>query len=112
MTDRDYGPFNSEDDARTPAVRAIYEASAASNRRGVMDELNFEMLTGACQETGVELGDYDRRILSWLSEYEPQTCAVIAGIIMRAGQRKTMATPPIQIHISGCSHVPGCLCRR
>ena len=30
------------------------------------------------------MGAYDRRILAWLAGFEPQTCAVVAGLITRA----------------------------
>ncbi len=37
-----------------------------------------------CGAAGVELGAYDRRIVAWLAGWEPQTCAVVAGLITRA----------------------------
>lgn len=81
----DHGPFETEDDARlTPAVRAVYEAARASNRRGAMGELNHRMLDEACTAAGVELGAYDHRILLWLAVFEPQMCAVFAKLIRRA----------------------------
>lgn len=89
------GPFETEDDARThPAVRAVYEASHASSRRGVMDEQNRRLLEEACAAAGVGLGAYDRRILGWLANYEPQTCMVIAGLIARAHQAGDRSAPP------------------
>ena len=33
---------------------------------------------------GVELGAFDRRVLAWLSGWEPETAVVIAGLITRA----------------------------
>ena len=47
---------------------------------------NLAMLTAACTAADVELGSYGRRILAWLAGWEPQTCAVIAGLISRAYQ--------------------------
>jgi hypothetical protein len=38
----------------------------------------------ACQDAGVKLGAYDAKILAWLAIYEPETCAVITGLISRA----------------------------
>jgi hypothetical protein len=29
-------------------------------------------------------GPFDRRILGWLAGFEPETCAVIAGLVTRA----------------------------
>jgi hypothetical protein len=49
--------------------------TAAGNRR-LLDE--------ACEAAGVEIGDYDRRILGWLAGYEPAMCAVVAGLVSRA----------------------------
>ena len=43
-------------------------------------------LLEACAAAGVHLGAYDRRILAWLAGFEPQTVAVVAGIILRAGE--------------------------
>jgi hypothetical protein len=35
---------------------------------------------------GVQLGAYDRRIIDWLANYEPATCAVVASLIARAAE--------------------------
>jgi len=84
MTTSD-GPYQTEAQARRqPAVRAIYDAAHASTRRGVMGEGSHRLLEEACTTASVELGAYDRRILAWLVGWEPQTCAVIAGLITRA----------------------------
>jgi hypothetical protein len=40
----------------------------------------------------VTLGAYDARILAWLANYEPETCAVISGLITRANDAG-LATP-------------------
>jgi hypothetical protein len=53
-------------------------------RRGVLAEANHARLTEACQSAGVTLGAYDARILAWLANYEPETCAVVTGLIKRA----------------------------
>ena len=79
------GPFESEREARElPAVQAIYRAFRADPGVGRMAPHNHKMLIGACVAASVELGAYDRRILLWLSGWEPETCAVIAGLITRA----------------------------
>jgi hypothetical protein len=84
------GPFETEHEARqSPAVQAAY--GAWSPRLGSLTGANHAMLFTACTTTGVELGAYDRRILRWLAGFEPQTCAVIAGIISRAAS----AAPPL-----------------
>lgn len=43
-------------------------------------------LLEACAAAGIELGAYDRRIVAWLATMEPQACAVVAGMILRASQ--------------------------
>ena len=82
------GPFETAAQARElPAVRAIYDAAHASNRRDVIGEENYLMLFRACEAAGVDLGgpsSYDRRILSWLANGEPETCAVVGMLIIRA----------------------------
>ena len=79
------GPYETEAQARAvPAVRAAYEAAHNSPRRGVMTERNHEALCRAAAAAGVALGAYDHRILQWLAGFEPQTCAVVAGLITRA----------------------------
>jgi hypothetical protein len=45
------------------------------------------MLMDAVIAAGVPLGAYDRRIIEWLTNYEPAICAVIAGLITRAAAR-------------------------
>ena len=76
-------PLETEAQARElPAVRAIYDAM--HERLGVADEMCARLITDACGAAGVELGAYDRRIVPWLAGWEPQTCAVVAGLITRA----------------------------
>jgi hypothetical protein len=79
-------PLETEQQARElPEVQAIYRAFDASPSAGKMSPLNLAMLEQACAAAHVELGAYDRRILAWLAQWEPQTCAVIAELITRAG---------------------------
>ena len=82
------GPFESEAEARElPAVRAVYTAFRALTGPAVvggMNAPNRTMLEDACSAAGVQLGAFDRRILTWLAGYEPETCAVVAGLIARA----------------------------
>ena len=87
------GPFETEQQARQlPAVQAVYAAFRADPGVGrmvltILDPCSpqtHEMLLSACAAAGVELGAYDRHILAWLAGWEPQTVAVIAGLISRA----------------------------
>lgn len=75
------GPFEHEQEARDhQAVRAVRYAHSAP----LAALRNHRILEDACTQAGVELGAYDHRILIWLAQYEPATCAVIAGLIRRA----------------------------
>jgi hypothetical protein len=79
------GPFESEREAReSEAVQAVWTAWRAGPGVGKMAAPNLAMLAAACEAAGVQVGAYDQRILAWLSGWEPQTCAVIAGLITRA----------------------------
>ena len=82
----DHGPFESESQTlATPAVRAVYgayEAGITSLRDGAAD-----LLLSACEQAGVTLGAYDRRILVWLAGFEPQAATAFAGVIVRAAAR-------------------------
>jgi hypothetical protein len=79
------GPFETEAEARElPAVRAVYDAFRASPGVGHMTPHNARMLGDACTAAGVLTGAYDRRIMVWLAGFGPETCAVVAGLIIRA----------------------------
>lgn len=84
------GPFESEAEARShPAVRATYQAMRDSSRRGIADESCHRLLCEALSAAGVELGAYDHEIVLWLANWEPQMCAVFAGLLTRAHQAGT-----------------------
>ena len=79
------GPFETQREALDlPAVQAIYEAFRADPGVGRMAPHSLRMLEEACAAAGVGLGAYDRRVLAWLAGWEPQVCAVVAGLITRA----------------------------
>jgi hypothetical protein len=61
------------------AVYRAYEVGITSLRDGAAD-----LLLSACEQAGVTLGAYDRRILVWLAGFEPQAAAAVAGVIVRA----------------------------
>jgi hypothetical protein len=70
------GPHQTRDDARTAAHMVALLAD-----RTVMDGAIALFETSL---EGIELGTYDRRIIDWLEGWEPETLAVLAGIITRA----------------------------
>ena len=79
------GPYQTSAEAReNAAVQEIYAAFRADPGLGRMALHTNAMLVDACVMAGVELGAFDRRMLAWLSGFEPETCAVIAGLITRA----------------------------
>jgi hypothetical protein len=78
-----YGPYEIEQQARAD-VAYIHEQSWRSVRPGALAEANLARLTDVCERAGVVLGAFDSRILGWLANYEPETCAAIAGLISRA----------------------------
>jgi len=80
------GPYETEQQARTD-VAHIHEQARRSVRRGVLAEANHARLMDPCQDAGVTLGAFDAKILAWLANYEPETCAVITGLITRANAR-------------------------
>jgi hypothetical protein len=79
------GPFETREQAAShPAVRAIYAAMRADTAGGAMTRGGRDLITAACRAAGVELGAYDARIVEWAAGFEPETSAVIAGLITRA----------------------------
>jgi hypothetical protein len=55
------------------------------------------MLFDAIESAGIELGAYDEKMVSWLAGWEPTTCAVVAGLIIRAhaaGLGRLVPPPP------------------
>jgi hypothetical protein len=100
------GPFETRDQVRRlPAVQAVYEAFRADPGAGKMAPHNEAMLTGACQSAGVELGAFDHRIVAWLAAWEPETCAVVAGLIARAAVgRGVTASPDLATVLGALEH--------
>jgi hypothetical protein len=84
-----FGPFDSRDDVHAlPVVQAAYDAASISPRRAIMEERNHRLLCKACADAGITVGAYDHQILLLIAGYEPETCAVIAGLIRRAAAGK------------------------
>lgn len=93
-SDHHTGPFETERQALdTPAVRAVFTAFEAAPGQGHMQPPNLAMLRAACEGADVELGAYDLRILAWLAGWEPQVCAVVAGLITRASSHGEAVRP-------------------
>jgi hypothetical protein len=73
-------PYETKRQARA----GVYAARERSNQRGVMGEANLACLREACNRTDVTLSAFDTRILARLAGWEPETCAVVAGLITHA----------------------------
>jgi hypothetical protein len=87
-------PYETEGQVRAD----VYAQRKRSNQRGVMGDANLACLREACDQAGVTLGAFDARILAWLAGWEPETCAVVAGLITRAyaaGLSAAVGTGPL-----------------
>ncbi len=87
------GPFESESQVRElPAMRAMWERwRAAYPRPEASAELHAAaaaLIESACERSGVAIGAYDRRLINWLAGFDPDYCAVFAGLISRAGSTR------------------------
>ena len=88
------GPFDTEQQARQlPAVREVYQAFRADPGVGKMAPHNLRLLLDALAAAGVYVGAYDIQIAQWVAGWEPQTVAVIAGWVQRAGQARGPRRP-------------------
>ncbi|WP_322770364.1 hypothetical protein [Frankia sp. Cr1] len=77
------GPYQTEAQARAEAMPRAVVALHAVNRMG--GEAVLHHLLAACSAAGVDLGDYDSKILRWLAEmWETETVQVIIGLIARS----------------------------
>ena len=85
------GPYESESDALAgplyQEIRALREAGRIRpyDPERTVHGTQLRALEAACAEVGVELGAFDRRIVSWLAGWEASTVQVIIGLITRAG---------------------------
>lgn len=86
------GPYETERQART-AVAAIYDAAWQTP----MSDGCRAMLDAACAAAGVTVGAFDRRIIHWLSAWECECTAVVAGLILRARQAGEAAAGPHEV---------------
>jgi hypothetical protein len=90
----DHGPYETSDEVRRlPAVRAVYDAMRDAPGPGTGKDECEELVTAACEKAGITLGTYDARIIRWLANWDPETCAVVAGLIARAYKAGKAAGP-------------------
>jgi hypothetical protein len=80
-----------------PGPARSWAARAGGQSHNVQDTVirpGHKLLCEALTAAGVEMGVYDHRIASWLAGWEPQTCAVVAGWLTRAGRPGTAPDSP------------------
>jgi hypothetical protein len=77
----DLGPYETEQQA-AETTRDAYGTYVGGHMRA----WNRARLADACEAAGVELGAYDLHVLDWMTKWEPEVCAVLAGIITRAAR--------------------------
>jgi hypothetical protein len=83
------GPFETEAQVRErPEIQAVREAFDRDPGVGKMAPHLRRLLGWALEAAGADMGRYDDRIAEWLSRWEPQAVAVIAGWIARAHVRE------------------------
>lgn len=75
------GPYDTERQAAQGAQH-IYDSPPGAGAWGTG---NLQLLEDAARAAGVQLGAFDYRVMLWLAGFEPATCAVVAGLIRRAG---------------------------
>jgi hypothetical protein len=88
------GPFESERDAREAS---LYYVEGGPNSGLSISKANLADLEAAT--SGLALGAYDRRILSWLAGSEPATVAVVCGLVRRAKHAAGVAIRPAELAI-------------
>jgi hypothetical protein len=79
------GPFDTREQVTSlAAVRITYDLMHASDARTVAPLRNGKVIIDAFITADLPLGEYDHRIVNWLTNWEPEICAVIASWISRA----------------------------
>lgn len=81
-----HGPYNTGVEALADA-RHVYEAGEAGRKAGdvsIAGKILEGLLVGTLREAGVETEMFDRRILGWLSRWDPEIVQVVIGCIERA----------------------------
>lgn len=85
-----FGPYETESqtwaEPMPSHLRSLHDAGLirSGDPDHVARDAVLSHLEAACDESGVELGAYDRRILTWLAGGEEGATQVVIGLIRRA----------------------------
>lgn len=77
-----HGPYETERDTYDSPLHR--DVQALTPARGVHEPVIQLHLLRACRDAGVDIGDYDLRVLSWLARGETNAAQVVIGLISRA----------------------------
>jgi hypothetical protein len=86
------GPYETRAQARADAAALTAAERAADPGYGPMTDavraarrqVRVDYLVAALTAAGIELGEFDRRIATWLADWEDETLQVLVGWIARA----------------------------
>lgn len=85
-----FGPYETEQQAWAEPMprelRALHDDDLirSGDPDHVARDAVLRHLLAACDESGVELGVFDHRILAWLADGEDSSAQVVIGLIRRA----------------------------
>jgi hypothetical protein len=107
-----HGPYETGSDAVADA-RDIYRVGRQSADRDLAGKILEGLALGTLVEAGVATGAYDRRIVGWLANWEPEVVLVFLGCVERArtaGRRSASeeATGLRALLLRACAYVQPC----
>jgi hypothetical protein len=77
-----HGPYETHSAAMKDSAD-VYLTARLDSRSDTLSRINEGLLLGTLAAAGVSLGAYDRRIVGWLADWEPEVIQVIIGLIER-----------------------------
>jgi hypothetical protein len=106
------GPLETEADARNlPAVRAVHETPGHGDTwKAERHRRNAAIIPAALAAAGVQAGAFDRQVIAWLANWEPEKPGVIAALIERAYESGRAAAARDEVlellHLARCELSP------
>jgi len=102
MNERDkvHGPYDTAGQARADAAPLTDAIHAVDPGFGPMTDqiraarlqARVDYLTATLADAGVELGEYDQRIVRWLADWETETLQVLVAWIERANRAEQIGS--------------------